>query len=305
MATTTWSSFCSHTNDATFRVWGKKISDELQLMTEVALTADTGQINWATVTRPGVSTNAGYEIYKMNDTQVTTAPIWFRLDYGTAGAATTPRMQLTVGTGSDGAGTITGPSTCTTMVAKNLGTTAPTSAVTNYTSYLCVDEGFIGLLAWGSSTNTSTCAQQGFIIARTNDTNSTAAHNGDGVVVVPCQQNAQAMYINIKTGASLATSFVGAQSATADAVSIPHAETATLIGGNAQLYPCFHGCGYAQPMATIGAYLKSEKTKYNTEAITPVGTTSRTIMYVGQDVAAGTVRNAATPNNWGLWMLWQ
>jgi len=305
MATATWSSFCAHANDAEFRVWGKKISDQLQLMSEVAITADTGQINWATATRPAPPGDAGYEIYKMNDTQVTSAPIWFRLDYGTGTAAATPRMKITVGTGSNGAGTITGPSTATPMVEKITGTLAPSSPSTSYTSYLCVDEGFIGFIGWASGANASTIAQQGFIIARTNNVDATAAHNGNGVVVVPNQSNAGCMYIHIKTGADLATSFVGAQSATSDAVSIPNAETTTLIGGNAQLYPCFHACGFAQPMATIGAYLKSEKTQFTTEAIVPVGTTARTIMYVGPQVGATSVRNAAAVNNWGLWMLWQ
>jgi len=73
-------------------------------------TADTGQLDPATATYPGVAnTEAGYWIYRFNDSQQSVDPIFFRLGIGRGtGHAGTTYIRLTVGQGSNGAGTITG-----------------------------------------------------------------------------------------------------------------------------------------------------------------------------------------------------
>jgi len=71
MATDSWSSGNLHGSDADFRVWGKELSDKLQALggspSALVKTADTGQINWVTVTRPGARKDAGYEVYYLHD----------------------------------------------------------------------------------------------------------------------------------------------------------------------------------------------------------------------------------------------
>jgi hypothetical protein len=92
--------------NAHFQAWGSSMSTGIQ-NAGFALTADTGQINWGTVTAPGAAnTKQGYEIYKFADTLQATAPLFFRIDYGSGAATNNPAYWLTVGTGSDGAGNI-------------------------------------------------------------------------------------------------------------------------------------------------------------------------------------------------------
>ena len=94
-------------DDAQFRAFGATFSAQLAAVGLVQ-TADTGQINWATVSKPGVSTAAGYEVWRMNDSQQGSSPIFFRFDYGVYTNVNNFWLRVSVGQGSDGAGNLTG-----------------------------------------------------------------------------------------------------------------------------------------------------------------------------------------------------
>lgn len=98
------------TSDAQFRAWAQAIHDRL---TAIGLinTADTGQINLATVLAPAVNTDAGFEIWRFSDAAQATDPIFLKLSYGKAGQTQRGRLTLQVGTGSNGTGTLTNPGT--------------------------------------------------------------------------------------------------------------------------------------------------------------------------------------------------
>ena len=74
-------------------------------------TADTGQLDWHTFVTGTQTANAswGYEIWRMNDVLQATAPVFLKLEIG-AGSVNwyTGSLWITVGTGSDGVGNITG-----------------------------------------------------------------------------------------------------------------------------------------------------------------------------------------------------
>lgn len=108
MAVSTWNAAIAHSSDATFRAWGRAISDAIAACGGVVKTADTGQINWTTVTRAGVNTSAGYEIYRFNDALQATAPVFVKLEYGTGSGVEAAMMWVTVGPATDGAGNLTG-----------------------------------------------------------------------------------------------------------------------------------------------------------------------------------------------------
>lgn len=135
-----------HTSDATFRTWGSALKASIATVIAaggfLAQTADTGQINWASVTRPATNTAAGYEVYAFADALAGSAPIVFKLEYGTGSAATGAQMWITVGTGSNGSGTITG-----VMVARRtfLVGSAPGSAVNLFPTYVSSVAGFFGI----------------------------------------------------------------------------------------------------------------------------------------------------------------
>lgn len=95
-------------NTTDFRIWGQNIAS---LFTGAGLvkTADTGQIDWTTVSMPAsVNSNAGYEIYRFDDTLQATVPIFIKITYGMGNNGQTIRLILEVGSGTNGSGTITG-----------------------------------------------------------------------------------------------------------------------------------------------------------------------------------------------------
>lgn len=115
-------------DDAAFRNYGNGISTGLAAIGFVK-TSDTGQINWATVTKPvSAGLQAGYEVWRFNDSLQATAPIFVRIGYGTSSVATQFSLWLTVGKGSDGAGNITGTILAQTQVPYS-GATASASSV--------------------------------------------------------------------------------------------------------------------------------------------------------------------------------
>jgi hypothetical protein len=145
----------SNASSATFRVWGKGISDQLTAM-GLTKTSDTGQIDWATVAVPGSSsTAAGYEIRKFTDSADSTAPIRFKIEYGSgASVAGNPGLWITVGSASDGAGTITnntGDGSAVTTRRLILGNFSYTTAETGTVHcWVDPDGSAFGLLMWPS-----------------------------------------------------------------------------------------------------------------------------------------------------------
>jgi hypothetical protein len=99
----------SNSTAALFRAWTQFIHDTLITTGGWVDPGDTGQMDFATVTYPNtVNTKAGYRIYRMNDALQATAPVFIRLDFGggNAGSGANPGIWVTIGQGSDGAGTI-------------------------------------------------------------------------------------------------------------------------------------------------------------------------------------------------------
>lgn len=93
--------------DADLRAWSKFIYDTM-IDGGWVQTADTGQINFTTVTKPtAVNQARGYIIMRMNDTLQATVPIYVRIDFGSSGAINSMGVWITIGAGSDGAGNIT------------------------------------------------------------------------------------------------------------------------------------------------------------------------------------------------------
>jgi hypothetical protein len=135
MATHTFVSIIAADNDATFRTWGKAISDGLQAVGGIAkLSAgdSSGQIDWATVAKPLANTAAGYEMYAFADTLQATVPIYIKVEYGSGAGGNNVSIWVTVGFAHDGAGALTG--TTTTRLQY---TTQQNYAVTMYsTSYI-------------------------------------------------------------------------------------------------------------------------------------------------------------------------
>ncbi len=111
-------------SDADYRIVGKWWSDRLQDL-GWAKTADTGQIDWSTATRPGsptANTKGGYEIRKST---LTSADIYAKISYGMGYNTSCIGLWLQCGDGSDGAGVLTGDVTTEVQAGSAIGVTSP------------------------------------------------------------------------------------------------------------------------------------------------------------------------------------
>lgn len=89
---------------ANFRDWVSYISAAF-LASGWIKTADTGQMDIATIT-PSGDNLVGYEVWRMADTLQGTKPVYLKIFYGSYGGSASVTIQI--GTGSNGAGVITG-----------------------------------------------------------------------------------------------------------------------------------------------------------------------------------------------------
>jgi hypothetical protein len=134
-------------------------------------TADTGQINWTTVTHPTVgNTSQGYEIWKFNDSLQGTVPVFFKLEYGGGNVAGDVSMWITLGSGSNGTGTVTGQlGTRTQASCLNFETTART----------CVFSGDTNRMGFALFTNASVAnCSIAIFLERTKNTDGTDSSLG-------------------------------------------------------------------------------------------------------------------------------
>lgn len=73
-------------------------------------TTDTGQLDPATILYQGSGVITGYLIYRMNDSLQATVPVFAKFEFGTTAGNSpyVPVIFITIGTGSNGAGSISG-----------------------------------------------------------------------------------------------------------------------------------------------------------------------------------------------------
>lgn len=93
-----------------FRAWVQATHDRF-LAVGLTQTADTGQIDPATVTFPVAEGSAGFEIWRFNDAEQAGNPIYFKITYERGDTAQEVRYSFQVGRGSNGSGTLTSPGT--------------------------------------------------------------------------------------------------------------------------------------------------------------------------------------------------
>lgn len=132
MASLIFGARLSNADTTLFRAWGSAVSTALgQMLTRVT---QTGEINWTTVNAPASgSTFQGFEVYRLNDSLQSTAPLFFKFEYGSGGSTATPAIRLTIGKSVDGSGVIGGVLQSAINVFSYNGT-LPTSASNCYIS---------------------------------------------------------------------------------------------------------------------------------------------------------------------------
>ncbi len=138
-------------------------------------TADTGQLDPATVVRPTAAPNpVGYEVWRFDDALQAMHPLVFRLDYALTSGGGAIGLQVTVGKGSDGTGGITG----VLVAPPQMRASGVDAAV--LTGYVSSGDGsMLALCGWGSPS--ATAQPCGVIIDRSRAHDG--APTGDGVAV--------------------------------------------------------------------------------------------------------------------------
>lgn len=164
--------------DADFRSYCQGVNAALAACGLVQ-TTDTGQINNTTVTKPGAAnTQAGYEIWKFNDTLQSSKPIYLRVAYGSGGAADRPSLWLHVGTQTNGAGTLSGQLTGSAVQLAQGNSAAAGNTLPMYCSGAqSSSDARITIMC--SVDGSSAARSHGFHVERTND--SSGNPSGDGI----------------------------------------------------------------------------------------------------------------------------
>jgi len=251
MSTAVWSTPLDHSGNAGFQAWYGELLAQLIAINAALFvqTADTGQLG-AGAARPAINTAAGYWIFKFDDGHTI---LYFKIEPGTGTSANIPMGWLTVGTGTNGAGTLTGIITARSTWAVG---TAPVSAVTNYTSYLCVVAGAVSL-GW-KTLSRGVGTQSGGYFGVYRSVTDAGIYNNDGFVqytsLTSTGQFAQS--VNLSTG-TIFSGNVAPGSANGTCL-IPYGITSSVVGGNAQYFRHFAAYPLARPIVGVVSVIAAE-----------------------------------------------
>jgi len=305
MTTATTNTVMDQTTDAAFRVWVAEVIAQL-IAVGLTQTADTGQINTSTVTRASVNTSAGYAIFRFNDTAQSTAPIFIRIDFGSGPSVNTnPLMQLTVGSTTNGAGTIGGIVSGPRAITCGVG---PSSTISAYTSRFCYNATagvlWMGWKLNGNSGNGSNASLGGFVIYR----------SADSSAVVTTESFHFFANSSNNTGQSSTTGYVTTHNtALASVVGnsnnwafIPLALAATLSGTQVQIFPVHQYTPVIGFTPWMGICFTSEIGVGATFTSALVGATTHTFISAGNIFGGSSIANLNYSNtNVSFVLLWE
>jgi len=272
MTTSSWASVIDHTTDAGFRAWGGGATEMNGQLAAVGLiqTADTGQINWTTVTRPATNTIAGYEIWRFAD-----STLFLKIAYGTGPTATTPQMWITVGTGSNGSGTLTGATSTQAIFTSG---SSPISTATVYTSRICRIADAMSLI-WKEAMTSIGSIGGMFCVGKTVDGTGAATTTGFGVLRNAMSGSASSSSLQSVRTAATAVTFVDY----ASPVIIPGGvSSSTVPGGNSQAYALWLNVPDVQPFNWANVIINAEAARDTTFVVAMTGTTTHTYVSTGQ-----------------------
>lgn len=282
MSTVTFTSPIDNTSNAGFDAWATELFNQLVAVNSsiFAQTADTGQLATPVVAaRPAINTAAGYWIFKLNDS-VSSTPLYFKFEPGSGGVVTTPQFWLTVGTGTNGAGTLTGVVNARSVVGAN---NSAVSTVTNYVSRMCCVNGFWGL-EWKEGAR-GTGANMGFsAVMRTTDDNGSInaqafqMYNSISGTSVNVQCSTISSGITLSGGTNLTTL-------------VPFNLTSSITGTDQQYFRHFGAIPFQRPVVGVVTVLVSEYPVGATFSGEAGSITNYTYVTVGQGGGYGSSLN--------------
>lgn len=105
MANIYYNTVIDHSNDAGFRAWASELSNALESVGLVR-TSDTGQADLSTATKPAGVNAFVNQVFRFNDSQQSSKPIYIKVFFGNGTNLQTPVVKFAVGTSTDGAGNL-------------------------------------------------------------------------------------------------------------------------------------------------------------------------------------------------------
>lgn len=132
---------------ANFKSWAQAISS---FMTTAGWLqgSDTGQVNWSTIsTVPGTNAYV-YEIWQPNDGLTN---FFLKVEYGNNGGTNNPAVRLSIGTGTNGAGTLTGVTVGTFVQPSSLASSPTTTFECNFFG----SPGLLAIMLWRNGTGSA------------------------------------------------------------------------------------------------------------------------------------------------------
>lgn len=145
-----------------FQTWAGAIDSAIAALGWV-VTTDTGQTAPASFSSFVAGTASYYRIYKAADALQATLPMFLRIDYK-CNASGGPSMKFQMGTGTDGAGNLTGN-------VSTAFTHSGTTSVVNTTTYQCYFSGTPGRLSMALWATAVSAKAMGFSVERSHDLN--------------------------------------------------------------------------------------------------------------------------------------
>ena len=251
MATSVFSTPVDNSGNAGFQAWATELINALLAINPAQLTqtADTGQLaNPVVAARPGaINTAAGYWILKWDDG--TTTPLYFKIEVGNGANVLNPMIWITVGTGSNGSGTLTGSVTTRSVACAN---GAPASTTTNYTSYLCCTTGGFSLGWKLGARGASATGMGGFATVRSIDDSGVVNNDGYVNYSITGSNAFQSQSVN------LSNSTVFSATSISSVCIVPYGITASVVGGNAQYFRHFAAYPLGRPLGHIVTVIPGE-----------------------------------------------
>lgn len=304
MTTQAWTFPVDHRNDAGFRAWGADFSAHLAAIGLVQ-TTDTGQIDWGTVSKPGGNTDAGYEVWRFDDTEQGSAPVYLRFRYGTD-TSNTPRITCDLGDATDGAGNLTlfgGPAQSFAMYWGNVSGTVDATGISR-SSFMVHTEGFLAIFWCLGVKHANLCAAS-IVIARTHDDSGVPDSTGL-MVLYPAAGNVSSNGSNVNCS-TYAVSYVAReaiQGQAQGAALIPTGRsTGTLYEGQPQVFLTYSFQPRVRPHMQVLALASADFIDWTTfDAEIVPGSGPRTYLVAGR--VMGRIAYGAN-NATGMAVLWE
>ena len=230
---------------ANFKSWGQAMSTFIA--SQWTQTSDTGQINWTTVSLPAAGSTGGFEIYRPNDALT---PIYLRIDYGRATSSSAAWFEVTIGTGTNGAGTLTGNVSAVHLGGQNNGNNASGGTSATWECDFSGSGSRLGLLL---GRNAGSQVAKGFFVERSLD--NTGAYTSTYMTLVTVAEISPGTNCTYQSTVLLSgLPFNVSAGAITNPVVITDTSTSCAANGGIAISPVFPSFGqFGNPMTCVAS----------------------------------------------------